>query len=433
VATIPQSTRTPSDAELVTAARSTAAGASDAFGELARRYQRMVYAVALSLVPLPYSWWTALPGRALYADLSAVADVGRVARPVSLAPDLTLNALFSLVPPLLFLLAVPALDLRVQRWLLTGLLAAILLSGLLGLLQIGGGPDSGLRYYQYTNVDAATGFFANRNHQAVFLAIGIPLACWWATRSGKGRRLRAAVAASCILFLLTAAVTTQSRMGAIVVVLAIVLSVAAFFRKIERRSHRRIVLAGLVLGALLGVVALATWSDGRLDAGSVSDDQRLRNLPEIVEMARTYFPVGAGFGSFPQAFMRFESEADLRPQYMNHAHNDLAEIVVEGGLPAILLFGAFLLWFVRASWQAWSSRAGLRPGSDEARLSTIVLLLPLVGSLTDYPLRTPLMASTFALAVAVLGSFLASVRRERARAAEPAETQKGEAAPSLSG
>jgi len=51
VATIPQSTRTPSDAELVTAARSTAAGASDAFGELARRYQRMVYAVALSLVP----------------------------------------------------------------------------------------------------------------------------------------------------------------------------------------------------------------------------------------------------------------------------------------------------------------------------------------------------------------------------------------------
>ena len=50
MATIHQPTRTSSDAELVTAARSTDAGPSDAFGELARRYQRMVYAIALSLV-----------------------------------------------------------------------------------------------------------------------------------------------------------------------------------------------------------------------------------------------------------------------------------------------------------------------------------------------------------------------------------------------
>src|SRR5215204_2433296 len=50
VTTIEHSRLSTSDAELVTAARSTAAGASDAFGELARRYQRMVYAVALSLV-----------------------------------------------------------------------------------------------------------------------------------------------------------------------------------------------------------------------------------------------------------------------------------------------------------------------------------------------------------------------------------------------
>ena len=39
-----------SDAELVTAARDSTTSAGDAFGELVRRYQRMVYAVALSLV-----------------------------------------------------------------------------------------------------------------------------------------------------------------------------------------------------------------------------------------------------------------------------------------------------------------------------------------------------------------------------------------------
>ena len=50
VTTIEQSRLSTSDAELVTAARGADAGASDAFGELARRYQRMVYAVALSLV-----------------------------------------------------------------------------------------------------------------------------------------------------------------------------------------------------------------------------------------------------------------------------------------------------------------------------------------------------------------------------------------------
>lgn len=360
--------------------------------------------IALSLIPLPYSWWTALPGRSVYAGLSAAPEIGEIARPLSLTPDLTLNALFSLLPPLLFLLAVPAVDLRGQRWILSGLLITILLSGLLGLLQVAGGTESALRHYQFTNPDAATGFFANRNHQAVFLAMGIPLSFWWATRVGKGRRLRAAIAISCVLFLLTAAVTTQSRMGAITVVLALLLSAAAFYRNLQKRG-RRIALAALALGAVLGAGAIATWSTGRLSLGAVSEDARIRNLPEIIEAGRTFFPVGAGFGSFPDVFLRFESTEDLSPQYMNHAHNDLAEIVVEGGLPALLFLAAFLIW-LGLSWRsAWSRKADRLPGSDEARLCAILVVLPLTASLTDYPLRTPLMACAIAIAGAILGSF----------------------------
>ena len=189
--------------------------------------------LAIQLIPLPPSVWAALPGRDFYQDLAAADGVGAVWRPLSLSPDLTWNSLLSLLPPLLFILAVPVLGARISRWLLIGLWITILLSGLLGLLQMAGGADSPLRFYQFNNVDSAIGFFANRNHQAAFLTMGIPLAAWWAGRGDAPPRLRRArwlIAGSAVLFLLTAAVMTQSRMGGLLVLLSFLLTAALVLR-----------------------------------------------------------------------------------------------------------------------------------------------------------------------------------------------------------
>ena len=360
--------------------------------------------LAIQLIPLPPPVWASLPGRDFYGALNGVDGVGAVWRPISLSPDLTWNSLLSLLPPLLFLLAVPALGTRVGRRLLIGLWITILISGLLGLVQIAGGPDSPLRFYPINNQDSAIGFFANRNHQAAFLAMGVPLAAWWAGRGNVAPRLRRArwlIAGSSVLFLLTAAVMTQSRMGAAVVGLSLLLSAAMIVRGSGLRRGTLLALAGtgLLVAALAGI-GLSTWSETRFGLDRVEQDVRLKVLPETLEAARTFFPVGAGWGSFAQVYPRFESVEDLSPEYLNHTHSELTQIVIEGGVAAILLLLVFLAWFVRASWRAW--RRSEAQGGSEARLCSVLVALPLVASITDYPLRTPLMACAFAAAAAML-------------------------------
>lgn len=358
----------------------------------------------IQLIPLPPSLWAALPGRDAYAALAGIDAVGAVWRPISLSPDLTWNSLLSLLPPLLFLLGVPALGARVSRRLLIGLWITILLSGLLGLLQMAGGADSPLRLYRINNQDSAIGFFANRNHQAAFLAMGVPLAAWWAARgnfAGRTRRARWLIAGSSVLFLLTAAVMTQSRMGAAVVGLSLLLTAALIVRGtgLRRGTLLALAAAGLAAVALAGI-GLSTWSESRFGLARAEQDVRFKVLPETVEAARTYFPIGAGWGSFAHIYPRFESLEDLSPQYLNHTHSELTQIVIEGGVVAILLLLVFLAWFARSAWRAW--RMPNSQGASEARLCTVLMALPLVASITDYPLRTPLMACAFAAAAAIL-------------------------------
>jgi len=361
--------------------------------------------IALELVPLPHGLWTALPGRDLYDRLAAIPEIGALWRPFSLAPDLTWNALLSLIPPLFFLIAVPLLGSRHRRWVLIGLLATILASGMLGLLQIADGPGSSLRWYQYANIEAGTGFFANRNHQAVFLAMGIPLTIWWSLSKSHFRRMEAvlAIGASIILFLLVAVATSQSRMGLVVVALSLLLSAIYFSR--QGRASRRALLwgwGGLLLAGLAAAVGIAMWAGNRLITMSVANDLRIRVLPESLEAIRTFFPAGSGFGTFPMVFPRFESIEDLSPQYVNHTHSELTQIVIEGGVVALLLLALFLFWFAVRCVKAWRRQGRSAEQLAEARLFTILLVLPLVGSITDYPLRAPLMACAFAALAALL-------------------------------
>jgi len=310
---------------------------------------------------------------------------------------------------------VPVLGTRVSRWLLVGLWITILLSGLLGLLQMAGGPDSPLRFYRINNFDSATGFFANRNHQAAFLAMGIPLAGWWAGRGNIAPRLRRArwlIAGSAVLFLLTAAVMTQSRMGGAVMLLSFLLAAVLIIRGtgLRRGPLAALVAAGLAAAAL-AAVGLTTWSESRLSLTWAEQDLRFKVLPETVAAAKAFFPVGAGWGSFAQIYPRFESVDDLAPEYLNHTHSELTQIVIEGGVAAILLLLAFLAWYGRAVWRAWSGPDGY--SAAEARLCTVLIALPLVASITDYPLRTPLMACAFAGVATILAIALREAAARR--------------------
>lgn len=372
--------------------------------------------LVLQLVPLPPGLWASLPGREPIVEGAAVLGLAQPWRPISMAPDLTLNSLAAMVVPFTALVGFAALDQKGRELLLPVLIGAALLSALLGIAQLSGGAQSAFYLYRITNEEAAVGLFANRNHQAVLLALTFPMLALWTAQAGPdpdARRIRLYIAVPIGLFLVPMILVTGSRGGLILG------GLAAIWASFQYLKERRVPAGARGFGwkapaaallALFGIGAAFAYLAStravalqRLLRGE-ENELRLNNLPVFAEMARDMFPFGTGLGAFDPVYRIYERHEALSPRYLNHAHNDLLELVITGGLPALLVLLLFLAWW------AWCCLAAFRswrrsPGRIAyARLGAVMLLLLLLGSLFDYPLRVPILAVVFAIACGWLGS-----------------------------
>jgi len=123
---------------------------------------------------------------------------------------------------------------------------------------------------------------------------------------------------------------------------------------------------------------------------------------------------GSGFGSFDSVYRQFEPRSLLSVTYLNEAHNDPLQIVIEGGIAAFALLLLFLSWWFRRAAEVLVRPRGRRPALERGAL--IVMLLLMLSSLVDYPLRTSLLAALFAFCAVELA-------RGHLRGPSPAERQ----------
>ncbi|XHS02419.1 hypothetical protein ACFB49_40300 [Sphingomonas sp. DBB INV C78] len=319
---------------------------------------------------------------------------------------MTLNALFSLLVPATTLFLLMLLTERERRYLPGLMLIFIVAATLVGLLQFSGTRINNPLINQSYEV---SGPFANRNHLALLLACGCLVAPAWAA-SGRGWRGPAALALV-LLFLLTA-LASGSRAGFALSILSLpiaMLLVRGHFRKTLGRMPRwgRPVLIAVFLLLVVALVTFAIAADrgasiARAQFLNMADDLRFRALPDTLDLARTYFPFGAGMGSFDTVFRMNEPLNLLDRTYFNHAHNDFLEVVIDGGLFGILLLMAALVWWGIVSLRVW--RAG--PGSSflMPKLGSAMLLLMLLGAVVDFAARTPIMMTVIVVAAFWLNS-----------------------------
>jgi O-antigen ligase len=351
----------------------------------------------LQLVPLPPSVWQGLPGRALFVEAAAASGQAQPWRPWSIVPGATLNAVASLVVPIAALLLVSALRPEERQRLPALLLGFVVASTLFGLLQFSGAGVNNIFVNDTPGVMSGT--LANRNHFALLLALGCLLVPVWVFREGQRRRWRGAAGLGLLLLFALAILGTGSRAGMALGGLALMISVALGWKGLRRelRHAPRWVLPALVAFIALLFISLVLISIAadravaiqRSFAIDVEQDMRSRALPTVVEMVRTYFPFGSGLGGFDPMFRIAEPFALLKPTYFNHAHNDLLEIVLDAGVPGLLLLLAGLAWWGWASIKAW--RAGGERDQVTARLGGAMLLLVIIASAFDYPARTPII------------------------------------------
>lgn len=361
----------------------------------------------VQLVPLPPALWQALPGGDAIAQLDQLAGVEGIWRPLALAPFRGLNAALGMLVPITALLLMLSARLKAHSIFLI-LIAIGLINSAFGILQVLGGPDSILYLFTITNRGAPAGIFANENHSAVFSSIVLLVIARLAIE-GRSRRLAAwiklSLAPACLVILL-AVMLSGSRAGFATTALALGAAGAMFwsdFRSrgstlaVRGRSTKRDRQIGLALlaagGAAIILVIVAFLLLGRtpaaqdLTAIGAFEDVRWSFWPILQAMMSEHWMFGTGFGSFDVVYRIYEPTDLLFPLYVNHAHNDWAQLVIEGGLPAIACLLGLTGWLLAAILRI----ARRHSGSGAIVVFWIaVLAIIMAASAVDYPLRTPI-------------------------------------------
>jgi len=383
----------------------------------------------VQLIPLPPDLWTALPGRGRAVEgLGALGVTPLPWMPLSLAPDQTFRSALAMLPPIAALVLVVRASRTASQAGLWALFAVAALSVLVGLAQLSGGMDSPFYFYAITNRGDAVGFFSNSNHFSTLMLIVLPLAAGVAARARSGGASKNLVT---VTWIGAAGVTFLALLGLLVggslagLLLAPPAMLAAFliFRaSLSRRARLWLILGLLAVVAAAVAVVLLSPAVTDLGASNFSGAGMSRKYLWGVagEALRATFPAGSGFGTLEAVFRQYENPATVGVVYANHAHSDLIEMVLEGGAASALLLLLFLAWVARRTWVLWTAEREARDPVARAAAASVILVL--LHSLVDYPLRTAAIAVPFAFCCALMA------RPPRAVAEAQAEAAKAPAA-----
>lgn len=354
--------------------------------------------ILLQLVPLPPGLWSALPGREAIAQGFRSVGYPLPYLPLSETPFETLAATFSLIPPIAVFVGI-AVFAPPPRWLALAIVAGTIVSILFGALQVAGGENSWAYLFENSSL-GAVGFFANRNHMATLLLVAIPCG---AALLGTSRSDRRSVAGrygigAVLLLLLLVALALNGSLAAFSLVAPVLIASLTLLPGAAAWRRVALPLASLILLAGVAFIAASPVSLVRENDLTNSVSSRAAIWSTSRDAISDSFPAGTGLGSFDQVYQQYEDAAQVTDRFVNHAHNDYLEVVMEVGLGGAMLLALFLGWWGMAAFGIWTSQLG----TPFARGATIASAAILAHSAVDFPLRTATIACIFAAAVALI-------------------------------
>jgi hypothetical protein len=353
----------------------------------------------LQLVPLPADYWKSLPGRDIPGEISRLAGLPNLARPISLTPEETRLAALSLIVPASVFLATLQLGMRERDRIMMTIVLFAFASAILGIFQVAAGGGLNLGIYRQIHDGYSIGFFANRNHQATLLLIAIPMSVRMIGLQRWDHRTRTVMTVVALLFFSLSVVGTISRAGFLLLPLAVGGALVVWIGDL-RDKRIWLGLAGLVIVLVAGSLAIQLTPLGHRVIHRFSDvgeDLRPIIWQGSWAAARSFWPIGSGTGSFVPVYKMFEDLNSVNDAWVNHAHDDYLELLLDDGGAAVLLFLGYLIFLTTALIR--SVPMPLR-SQRYVVVSTIAILM--AHSLMDYPLRTFGLITIFAFANALL-------------------------------
>jgi UDP-N-acetyl-D-galactosamine dehydrogenase len=287
--------------------------------------------MAAQVVPLPPSIWSSLPeAKGMLAGFE-LADVPPGWSSLSWAPDETIAACLSLLPPAAVFVALsrsPARERALSIWLL--IVSATGMT-LLGVTQRIGGIESDLYPYLVTNPGQPVGLFANRNHLSTLLLCTLPFVAAMARTGNASRpgRVGAFGGIAAILCGGVALVHSDAGLAMLPLVLAGCGAIVGRRRQAARPPIWAIAVAVAVgLAALAALIAVQTAPPTSPSA----DQRRGVIIPKTLRAAIDHMPFGTGGGSFQTVYPAYVDPAAASLEYVNHAHSDYVELLLEYGI-----------------------------------------------------------------------------------------------------
>lgn len=355
----------------------------------------------VQFLPLPPELWRAMPGREGVAHGFALLDLPAPWLNLSLAPWKSLAALAWWIPALALFLATRADGAPPVRQLIWTIAVVAALSVLLGVLQrISGGGY----FYLITNYGEGPGFFANSNHQGSFLLCA--LALWGAHCISELRQdRRGSWRSSTTLLmlglgaLLAFGVLISGSLACVLLIVPVGLALALMAKPDCRVPLPAVIGLGLLaVAVLIGLLFYGPFTNDLAAKSGIPGISRQEFLITGVKILRDYAPFGTGLGTFQDIYPWYEDASIVGTTYVNHAHNDLLELLIETGIFGLGALLMFLAWFVPRAIQLWRGERG----QLMALAASTVVGIELAHSLVDYPLRTAAMSSIMAIACVLL-------------------------------
>ena len=375
----------------------------------------------LQLLPLPAWLWNLSAQReSLLQDLD-VAGVTSFDPRWTLSPAASERGLWFLLPGLALFFAMLAVGRTAWRRMLGLLLVLGVVNLILAFAQMLAGQDSMLNPYPKF-APAMGGIFANRNHQADLLAIGLMLVvvflldAWKQRHEKRNSGIRVGLLVTVGIIFVLALPLVGSRAGVIV---AMVMLMAALLTSglptLQAFRRKPVHQLGAVLTLVIfvaGLQAALAW----MKVDSTVEGSRHTLLTETVRIGSEHAPMGAGVGTFVAVFQQGGGDGLPLDAYVNNAHNEYAQWWLEAGVAGMLV----TLLALAVLFGALFALLRQRPGSTTRVLGMAALMgigVIVLHSTVDYPLRTQALLAVFAMlagiAVAAAGS--GSISRSPAR------------------
>jgi O-antigen ligase len=364
--------------------------------------------IILQLIPLPPEIWTALPGRDLISRTLARIGAELPWLPLSMEPPATKAAFLALVPALAGFLACLSLKQKDVSALALTIVVCSIIGVLIGIMQKSGNWPASLYFYGDPELRVATGTFGNRNFLAAQIFASIPFVA--AAALAIQQRLNTRPILTMIFALIYAAImlaglaVVGSRGGIALAMLSVFLTILFVYRKANSASTWK--SSGFAVVAMLATLLLISQASMvgllRLAQSDPLEDFRTVIFDVVLNATKAFWPYGSGFGSFVEAYQMYETPAQMVDNFVNAAHNDWLQLLLEGGAAALFLMIIFILLFLTALKRIIQHNMGPTAHTTCLRAAAASVVLLSLHAIVDFGLRTPALLSLFSVCCGLL-------------------------------